>query len=58
MPAGVTLVNCKLKIRQNFGNSLNIEQFHFKSVTTAEIQELLKHIDDKKTTRTDKNLHF
>ena len=43
-----------LKIRENFDNSQTVEQFQFNSVTTSEIYKLLKNIDDKKATGTDK----
>ena len=43
-----------LKIRENFDNSQTEEQLQFNSVTTSEIYKLLKNIDDKKTTGTDK----
>ena len=43
-----------LKIRENFDNSQTVEQFQFNSVTTSEIYKLLKNIDDKKVTGTDK----
>ena len=43
-----------LKIRENFDNSQTVEQFQFNSVTPSEIYKLLKNIDDKKVTGTDK----
>ena len=42
-----------LKIRKNFDNSQNVEQFQLNSVTTSEVYKLLKNIDDKKATGTD-----
>ena len=35
-------------------NSQTVEQFQINSVTTSEVYELLKNIDDKKATGTDK----
>ena len=43
-----------LKIRENFDNLQTVEQFPFNSGTTSEIYKLLKTIDDKKATGTDK----
>ena len=43
-----------LKIRENFDNLQTVEQFPFNSETTSEIYKLLKTIDDKKATGTDK----
>ena len=43
-----------LKIKENFDNLQTVEQFQFDSVTTYEIYKLLKNIDDKKATGTDK----
>ena len=43
-----------LKIKENFDNSQTVEQFQFNNVTTSEIYKLLKNIDDKKATGTDK----
>ena len=43
-----------LKIRENFDNSQSIEQFQFNSVTTSGIYNLVKDIDGKKATGTDK----
>ena len=37
-----------------FDNLQTVEQFKFNSVTTSEIHKLLKNIDDKKITGTDK----
>ena len=45
-----------LKIKENFDNSQTVEQFHFSNVITSEIYKLLKNIDDKKATGTDKIL--
>ena len=44
----------KLKIRENFDNSRTVEQFQLNSVNTSEIYKLLKNVDDKKATGTDK----
>ena len=41
-------------IRENFDNLQTVEQVQFNSVTTSEIYKLLKNIDDKKVTGTDK----
>ena len=41
-------------IRENFDNLQNVEQVQFNSVTISEIYKLLKNIDDKKVTGTDK----
>ena len=35
-------------------NSQTVEQFQINSVTTSEVYELLKNLDDKKATGTDK----
>ena len=43
-----------LKMKQTFDNSQAVEQFQFNNVTTSEIYELLKNIDDKKATGTGK----
>ena len=43
-----------LKIRKKLDNSQTVEQFQINSVTTSEVYELLKNIDHKKATRTDK----
>ena len=43
-----------LKIKENFDNLQTVEQFQFNNVTTSEIYKLLKNIDDKKATGTDK----
>ena len=43
-----------LKIKENFDNSQTVEQFQFNSVTTSEVYKLLKNINVKKATRTDK----
>ena len=43
-----------LKIKENFDNLQIVEQFQFNNVTTSEIYKLLKNIDDKKATGTDK----
>ena len=43
-----------LKIRENFDNSQTVEQFQFNSVTTSEVYKLLKNINVKKATGTDK----
>ena len=43
-----------LKVRGNFENSQTVGQCQFNSVTTSEIYKLLKDIDDKKATGTDK----
>ena len=42
------------KIRKNFDNSQTVEQFPFNSVSTSEIYRLLKNMNDKKATGTDK----
>ena len=43
-----------LKIKENFDNSQTVEQFQFNKVTTSKIYKLLKNIDYKKATGTDK----
>ena len=43
-----------LKMSKNFDNSQTVEQFQFNSVTTSKIYKLLKNIDEKKATGTDK----
>ena len=43
-----------LKIKENFDNSQTVEQFQFNSVTTSEVHKLLKNVNVKKATRTDK----
>ena len=43
-----------LKIREIFDNSRTVEHFQFNNVTISEIYKLLKNIDDKKATGTDK----
>ena len=43
-----------LKRRENFGTSQTVEPFQFNSGNTSEIYKLLKDIDDKKATGTDK----
>ena len=43
-----------LKIRKKLDNSQTVEQFQINSVTTSEVYELVKNIDDKKATGTDK----
>ena len=42
------------KIRENVDNSQTVEQLQFNNVTTSEIYQLLKNIDDEKATETDK----
>ena len=43
-----------LKIKENFDSSQTVEQFQFNSVTTSEVYKLLKNINVKKATGTDK----
>ena len=43
-----------LKIKESFENSHTVEQFQFDSVTTSEIYKLLKNINFKNATGTDK----